>query len=121
MSDLGLLAGVYANVENYGLLIDRVLEKISKGDSDPVNDDQLSLARILIEAGSLEKREESVTGLILNSLLRDKYGEPVTDLKRLGESLLSGSIGAASVRQLEQISKKLEEERTAVAHRLRGG
>lgn len=120
MSDLSLLTGVYANVEAYGILIDRVIERLLQTGSDPANPDQKKLAQLLIDASDQGLGSESLEALKFDSLLRTSTGEPLVDLKRLGECLLKDEVDTVYQKQLEILAKGLEEERAEVANRLRG-
>ena len=51
MSQLGLLTGIYADVEAYGALIDRVIDRLARGQVDPTEPDQKRLARLFVDAG----------------------------------------------------------------------
>lgn len=120
MSELSLLTGVYASVEAYGALIDRVIERLRKAGSDPTDSDQKKLAQLFIDASDQGLESQSLEALILDSLLRTNTGEPLADLRRLGERLLSGEIDEGYQKQLETLAQGLEQERVEVACRLRG-
>ena len=89
MSDLSLLTGVYANVEVYGALIDKVIEQLRNKGSDPADPDQKKLAQLLVDASDQGLGSQSLEALVLDSLLRSSTGEPMANLKRLGERLLT--------------------------------
>ena len=120
MSDSSLLTGVYANVEAYGALVDKVIERLRKCGSDPASPEQNRLARLLIDASDQGRSSRSLEALILDSLLRSNTGEPRVNLKRLGERLLTNDVDKTYQKQLEILAKGLEEERAQVAGRLRG-
>jgi len=120
MSDLSLLTGIYANVEAYAKLIDKVLEQVQKRGSDPANAEQRKLGRLLIDASDQGHSSESLEALLLDSLLRSDSGECPVDLKKLGERLLSQNLDRGILKQLEVLAKELEKERAKVAGRLRG-
>ena len=120
MSDLSLLTGVYADVEAYGALIDRVIEQLGREKVDPTEPDQKKLAQLLIDASDQGLESQSLEALTLDSLLRTSTGEPVADLKQLGERLQNGDVDQAYLRQLEKLAQGLEQERVEVARRLRG-
>ncbi len=120
MSDLSLLSGVYANVEEYATLVDRVIELLRTAGSDPRNQDQSKLAQLLIDAGDQGLTSQSYEALMLDSLLRSSTGEPVLNLKLLGERLQSREVDAIYQKQLEMLASELEAERAEVASRLRG-
>ena len=56
----------------------------------------------------------------LDSLLRTNRGEPLADLKRLGERLQSGDVDEADLRQLEVLAQGLEQARVEVDRRMQG-
>lgn len=120
MSDLSLLTGVYANVESYGALLDRVIERLGKGETDPTDPDQKKLAQLLVDANDQGLESRSLEALTLDSLLRASTGKPLADLKQLGERLQNGDVDQAYLRQLEKLAQGLEKERVEVARRLRG-
>lgn len=120
MSQLGLLTGIYADVETYGALIDRVIDRLARGQVDPTEPDQKRLARLFIDAGDQGLAAQSLEALTLDSLLRTSTAEPMADLKFLGERLQSGDVDQAFLRQLEELARKLEQKRVEVARQIRG-
>ena len=120
MSDLSLLTGVYADVEAYGVLIDKVIECLGQGQVDPTDPDQKKLAQLFIDADDHGLASQSLEALTLDSLLRTSTGKPMANLKQLGERLQSGDIDSGYLRQLEELAQGLEQERADIARRLRG-
>jgi hypothetical protein len=120
MSDLSLLTGVYANVEAYATLIDKVIERLRTNGSDPSNPEQSKLAQLLIDANDQGRSSQSLEALILDSLLRSDSGQRSVDLKQIGERLLSNDVDLSIQRHLESLARELEKERAEVASRLRG-
>ena len=122
MSDLSLLRGVYADVEAYGTLIDKVIERLGRGGTDLPDPDQKKLGRLLIDASDQGLESQSLEALTLDSLLRSNTGEPFTDLdlKQLGEHLLCGQVDVSYHKQLETLAQRLEQERAEIARQLRG-
>ena len=120
MSDLSVLRGLYASVEAYGTLIDRVIQQIGRGRVDPVEPDQRQLAQLLINADNQGLESQSLDALMLDSLLRTHTGEPLADLKRLGERLQSGDVDKAYLRQLEVLAQGLEQARVEVDRHMQG-
>ena len=122
MSDLSLLRGVYADVEAYGTLIDRVIERLGRGETDLPDPNQKKLGRLLIDASDQGLESQSLEALTLDSLLRSNTGEPFTglDLKQLVEHLLSGQVDVSYHKQLETLAQRLERERAEIARQLRG-
>lgn len=120
MSDLSLLTGVYANVETYAELIDKVIDGLQQPASPQVDQNRTKLGTLLVDAAGQGVSKRSVEALMLDSLLRAETGEARIDLKLLGERLLSGSLDRSSRRQLESLAEQLEKERAQVASRLRG-
>lgn len=120
MSDLSLLRGVYADVEAYGTLIDKVIKRLGEAGTSPPDPDQKRLGQLLIDASDQGIESQSLEALTLDSLLRSNTGEPVcTELKQLGECLLSGQVDVSVQQQLETLAQRLEQERMAIARRLR--
>lgn len=119
MSGLSLLRGVYAEVVAYGTLIDNVIKRLGQGGTSPPGPEQKKLGQLLIDASDQGLESQSVEALTLDSLLRSNTGEPLEGLKQLGEHLLSGQVNASVQQQLEGLAQKLEQERVAVARRLR--
>ena len=122
MSDLSLLRGVYADVEAYGTLIDKVIERLGRGRTHLPDPNQKKLGQLLIDASDQGLESQSLEALILDSLLRSNTGEPFTDLdlKQLGEHLLSGQVDVSYHKQLETLAQRLERERAEIARQLRG-
>ena len=120
MSDLSLLNSVYANVEAFSVLIDSVIAGVHKNGGSSPDEEQKRLGQLLVDASDHGRSADSYEALILDSLLRTSTGEPLFDLERLGNRLLRGSIDAGDQRQLEELAKGLEQERSEVASRLRG-
>lgn len=121
MSDLSLLRGVYADVETYGALIDKVIDQLEQGGIGQPGPDRLKLGKLLIETSVQGLESESLDALILDSLLRSNTGEPFSglDLKQLGEQLISDQVDIESHRQLETLAQRLDLERAEIARRLR--
>jgi hypothetical protein len=120
MSDLSVLWDLYASIEAYGTLIDRVIQQIGRGRVDPTEPDQRKLAQLLINTDNQGLESQSLDALMLDSLLRTNTGEPSVDLKRLGEQLQSGDVDHAYLRELEVLAQGLEQERVEVVRCLRG-
>ena len=120
MSDLSLLRGVYADVEAYGTLIDKVIERLGRGRTRLPDPNQKKLGQLLIDAGDQGLESQSLEALTLDSLLRSNTGEPLAGLKELGEHLLSGQVDVSYHKQLETLARRLEQERAEIARQLRG-
>lgn len=119
MSELSLLNGVYANIEKYGVLIDKVIERLGREEADPTDPDQRKLAQLFVDASDQGLGSLSSEALMLDSLLRTSSGKPLADLKQLGERLQRGDVDQAYLRQLEELAQGLEQERADIARRLR--
>ena len=122
MSDLSLLRGSYADVEAYGTLIDRVIERLGRRGTNLPDPDQKKLGRLLIDASDQGLESQSLEALTLDSLLRSNTGEPFTglELKQLGEHLLSGQVDVSYHKQLETLARRMEQKRAEIARQLRG-
>ena len=119
MSELSLLRGVYAEVVVYGTLIDNVIKRLGQGGTSQPDPDQKKLGQFLIDASDQGLEAQSVEALTLDSLLRLNTGQPLDGLKQLGEHLLSGQVDASIQQQLEGLAQRLEQERVAIARRIR--
>ena len=120
MSELSLLTGVYADVEAYAVLIDRVIERLGQVGTGPPDPDQKKLGQLLIDASDRGLASQSLEALTLDSLLRSNTGEPLPGLKELGEYLLSGQVDVRYHKQLEALAQRLEQERVGIARQLWG-
>ena len=119
MSNLSLLRSVYADVETYGTLIDKVIGQLGEAGTGQLNPDQKKLGRLLIDASNQGITSQSVEALTFDSLLRSSTGEPFAGMKQLGEHLLSSQVDVSCQKQLESLAQQLERERAAIARRLR--
>ena len=121
MSDLSLLRGVYADVEAYAALIDKVIEKWERGRVEPPDPDRKKLGQLLIEASDQGLESESLEALTLDSLLRSNTGQPYDelDLKQLGNHLLGNQVDHEYHKQLETLAQRLDLERAEIARRIR--
>jgi hypothetical protein len=120
MSDLSLLTGIYASVEQFASLIDTVIEHARTNVAAPPGDAQRRLGQLLVDTGDQGQTSGSYEALMFDSLLRDASGQTPLDLPGLGLRLLVGTIGSSDQEQLEAIAQGLERERSEVAGRLRG-
>jgi len=120
MSNLSLLTGVYADVEVYAVLIDRVIERLGRGEIGSPDPDQKRLGQLLVDASDQGLESQSLEALTLDSLLRSNTGEPLPGLKELGECLLSGKVNISYHKQLETLAQRLEQERVGIARQLWG-
>jgi hypothetical protein len=120
MSDLSLLTGIYANVEQFAALIDTVIEH-ARNNAKPIpGDAQRQLGQLLVDTGDQGQTSRSYEALILDSFLRYPSGETPVDLPQLGSRLLAGKVSSSDQQKLETLAKGLERERSEVAGRLWG-
>jgi hypothetical protein len=120
MSDISLLTGIYANVEQFASLIDTVIEHSRTHVLATPGSAQMRLGQLLVDAGDQGQASRSYEALILDSLLRDVTGEAPLDLPQLGQRLLAGTISSTDQKQLETLAQGLERERSEVAGRIWG-
>ncbi len=120
MSNLSLLRSVYADVETYGTLIDKVIEQLGEAETGQLNPDQQKLGQLLIDASDQGLNSQSLEALTLDGLLRSNTGEPYAGMKKLGKHLLGGQVDANYQKQLETLAQRLERERAEIARQLRG-
>ena len=120
MSNLSLLRSVYADVEAYGTLIDKVIARLAETETGKPNPDQKKLGRLLIDASDQGFTSQSAEALTFDSLFRSNTGEPFAGMKKLGKHLLGGQVDANYQKQLETLAQRLERERAEIARQLRG-
>jgi hypothetical protein len=120
MTDISLLTGIYANVEQFASPIDTVIEHARTQVSATPGDAQRRLGQMLIDAADQGQTSESYDALMLDSFLRDATGQTPLDLPELGRRLLAGTVSPFDQKQLEILAQGLERERSEVAGRLRG-
>jgi hypothetical protein len=120
MSDVSLLTGIYANLEQFATLIDTVIEHAQTNVTGAPGDAQRRLGQLLVDTGDQGQSSGSYDALLLDSLLRDTSGETPLDLPKLGLRLLAGTVSFFDQKQLEVLAQGLERERSEVAGRLRG-
>jgi hypothetical protein len=120
MTDVSLLTGIYANLEQFASLIDTVIEQARTNETVAPGDAQRRLGQLLVDSGDQGQSSGSYDALLLDSLLRDTSGETPLDLPQLGLRLLAGTINFSDQKQLEILAQGLERERSEVAGRLRG-
>ena len=120
MSNLSLLRSVYADVEAYGTLIDKVIGRLGEAGTGQPNQDQKKLGQLLVDASDQGLTSQSVEALTLDGLLRSNTGEPYAGMKKLGKHLLGGQVDANYQKQLETLAQRLERERAEIARQLRG-
>jgi hypothetical protein len=120
MSDVSLLTGIYANLEQFASLIDTVIEHARTNVTAGPGDAQRRLGQLLVDTGDQGQSSGSYDALLLDSLLRDASAETPLNLPQLGQRLLAGTINYSDQKQLEVLAQGLERERSEVAGRLRG-
>ena len=69
MSDLSLLTGVYANVEQFASLIDAVIEEVRTSQSAQPSPVQRRLGQLLVDTVDQGRSSGSYEALMLDSLL----------------------------------------------------
>ena len=120
MSQRILLTGIYADVEAYGVLIDRVIDRLGRGQVDPTEPDQKKLAQLFIDASDQGLASQLLEALTLDSLLRTSTAKPIADLKLLGERLQNGDVDQAFLRQFEELARKLAQKRVDIVRQIQG-
>ena len=118
MSDLSLLTGIYANVEQFAALVDTVIRETRR--NTVLGEAQRRLGQLLVDTGDHGQSSRSYEALILDSFLRDPGGDAPVDLPQLGSKLLTGQLSETDRQRLELIAQSLERQRTDVAGRLWG-
>ena len=120
MSDISLLTGIYANVENFASLIDTVIERARTHVAVTPGVAQRRLGQLLVDAGDQGQTSGSYEALMLDNLLRDATGETPLDCPSSASAFFAGTVSPSDQKQLEILAQGLERERSEVASRLRG-
>lgn len=113
MSTLSLVNGAATVAASFHLLIDEIL--LSNGEPDAKKISELS--ELLTAADAARRGDTSYEGLLIDSLLRDPEGRPHPDLARLACDVQSRPISGKTLEALENISRRVSDERTALLTR----
>ena len=117
MSNLGLLSRVHANFEDYAALLDDVLVELQAG---RMNGPAAKRLRVLLaEAASVETKETSLRALVFANILSSPTDGALDDFADLAEKIGTPEQVPTLMKRLNRLSAHLEEERAALAHRLR--
>lgn len=117
MSDLGLLSRVHANFEDLADLVDDALAEIQASRTDGTAAKQLRA--LLEEASASSEKTPSLRAMVFANILASPSGKPVDDFADLARNLTNPSSVSSVRKRLGRLSALLEEERAALAHRLR--
>jgi hypothetical protein len=118
VSDTGVHSNIYQRVREYGQLVDDVLVEARCGASGTSNPSRKTLAELLIglQVASPPNLQTAWLGMLIGGVDPTERRE----WARVGRSLLSDSLDAASIEALERLARKLEERRAESLAKMRG-
>ncbi|MEI5680695.1 hypothetical protein AAAK29_20555 [Mesorhizobium sp. CCNWLW179-1] len=117
MSDLGLLSRVHANFEDFADLVDDALAEIQAGRT--AGPAAKRLRALLEEATVSSEGAPTLRAMVFSNILASPSGVPVDDFADLARNLANPDAVSTVRKRLGRLSAYLEEERAALAHRLR--
>lgn len=119
MSDLGLLSSVHGNFGEFADLVDETLAELQVGCRRGAATKKLQ--ELFEEVVRASGDDASLQALVLESLLSRPTGAPLDDFADLARQLRDPALTQNVQHRLRRLSAHLEEERAALARRLRRG
>lgn len=118
MSDIGVHSSVYQRVRDYGQLVDDVLLSLRSGTSSPSDASRRRLGELLVGLGA--PSPPNLPTAWLGMLIGGADVRARAEWATVGRALLSGSEDAHVIERLEQLARRLEEQRTEALAKMRG-
>jgi len=117
MSHIAMYSGVYEQIREYAVLLDKVLIELKGGTSSPQDESRRNLSQFLKslvvpQPGDLKMR-------LINVLLRDNNDLNPPELAEIGERLESEEVDASVIGPLERLAQSLEQEQAVAMARMR--
>ncbi len=117
MSDIGVISGRYASIEELARLVDAAILALNT-QKDPLNAPVLKeLSMLLLDAGS--RKPSNLRALRLATLLHDYPLKEIETVESLGRALVQNARDKSVKEGLDRIAALLEHERAQAADRLR--
>jgi hypothetical protein len=117
MSETGVYAGRYQRVRDYAESVDRLLLELKSGQHPT----EATLKPVLSLLKALENAQEVSAGVqVVSMLLRAKNALPMSRIKTVRSELTGDHPSLSTIAALETFASLLDEERAAIAARLRG-
>jgi hypothetical protein len=118
MSDIGVHSSVYQRVRDYGQLIDDVLLGLRSGASSPNDPSRRKLGELLVGLGA--PSPPNLPTAWLGMLIGGADVRARAEWAAVGRALQSGRDDAHVMERLEQLARRLEEQRTEALAKMRG-
>ncbi|MFB3779528.1 MAG: hypothetical protein ACE141_18055 [Bryobacteraceae bacterium] len=118
MSDIGVHSNVYQRVRDYGELIDQVLLGLRSKGSSPADVSRRTLGELLVGIAAVPPSDLQAAwlGMLIGGDVGARAG-----WARIGRALLSSDPAEPEVLdQLEELARKLEDQRTEALAKMRG-
>ena len=110
MSDAGLHSSLYSRIREYAELLDQVLLDFGVGAADASQKTRVKLGTLLASLGN--RVNGDLQAELLASLVREA-GQPTPDrLAEIGRDLVAGRSDPSLRKDLEQLARTLEQERS---------
>lgn len=119
MSFQGPHSSLYIQIRQFAELLDQVLLDFKAGTPDAHQPERVVLGTLLSNLERPGKGE--LRGQLLANLIRDSGRPSPEHLAELGRNIVSGTISASLVAELEQLARNLEQERAGTFAKIRGG
>ena len=117
MSDAGLFSSVYQQIREYADILDRVLIELKDGSSQHTDENRQWLGRLFVDLAN-ENYDDTSTRLVV-LMLQGRVGIVESELRKVGEGLLSSTDVASLITPLEQFAQCLEQEQIRALARIR--
>src|SRR6266516_2869691 len=118
MSEIGVHSSVYQRVRDYGQLVDDVLLGLRSGTSSLGDPSRRKLGELLV--GLSAPSPPNLPTAWLRMLIGGADVRAPGEWATVGRALLSGSDEAGVIERLEQLARRLEEQRTEALAKMRG-
>ena len=118
MSDIGVHSSVYQRVRDYGQLVDDVLLGLRSGTTSHSHPSRRKLGELLVGLGA--PSPPNLATAWLGMLIGGADVRARAEWAAIGRALLSGTDDARVIDRLEQLARRLEEQRTEALAKMGG-
>ena len=118
MSDIGVHSNVYQRVRDYGQLIDEVILGLRSPGTSPADSSRRKLGELLV--GVAAAPPPDLPTAWLGMLIGGAGPSSRSEWARVGDALLSNTVDPNLVADLEELARRLEEQRTEALAKMRG-
>ena len=118
MNDMGAYSGLYDQIREYAVLLDKVLIALKSGKSDPHDLEREQLSQFLLEL--TQERPEDPSFRILSVALRESPLSDKTAWKQMAQALQKPKLDSVMLNRLEGLAQLMEEKRAGTFAKMRG-